>query len=64
MTQPEDKQQALHEITVEFHKRAFGEEMARVNFLPVQERRKYLARVRARVSKKIRPGNENGFLTG
>lgn len=64
MNQPRDKKQALHEITVEFHKRAFGEEMARVNFLPVEERRKYLARVRARAAKKIPRWDEDGFLTG
>ncbi len=27
----------------EFHVRAFGEELARVNFLPLVERRKYVA---------------------
>lgn len=30
----------LKAIAMEFHKRAFGEEMARVNFLPVGERKK------------------------
>ena len=50
MNRPNDKQQALHEIIVEFHKRAFAEEMARVNFLPMEERRKYLARARARAA--------------
>jgi hypothetical protein len=38
----------LRAIALEFHKRAFGEEMARVNFLPVSERKKYLNRVRLR----------------
>ncbi len=32
MTQPSEKRQPLRDIIVEFHKRAFGEEMARVNF--------------------------------
>jgi hypothetical protein len=41
--------QELQEIAFEFHKRAFGEEMARVNFLPVVERKDYLARVRLRI---------------
>ena len=27
----------------EFHVRAFGEEMARVNFLPMKQRRRYVA---------------------
>jgi hypothetical protein len=31
--------QAIHD----FHVRAFGEEMARVNFLPLAERRRYVA---------------------
>jgi hypothetical protein len=64
MRQTKDKQHALHEIAVEFHQRAFGEEMARVNFLPVAERRKYLARVRARAAKKRHRREENVFLTG
>jgi hypothetical protein len=38
----------LQAIVLEFHKRAFGEEMARVNFLPIGERKKYLDRVRQR----------------
>lgn len=32
----------LREIEYDFHVRAFGEEMARVNFLPLEERKKYL----------------------
>jgi hypothetical protein len=28
-----------------FHVRAFGEELARVNFLPLEERRKYVAQM-------------------
>jgi hypothetical protein len=33
----------LREIEYDFHAREFGEEMARVNFLPLEERRAYLA---------------------
>lgn len=33
----------LKAVEYEFHVRAFGEEMARVNFLPPEERRKYVA---------------------
>lgn len=43
----------LHEIVVEFHRRAFGEEMARVNFLPLAERKAYLARLRARAAQRL-----------
>lgn len=32
----------LREIEYDFHVRAFGEEMARVNFLPPAERKAYL----------------------
>jgi hypothetical protein len=32
----------LHRVAYEFHVRAFGEEMARVNFLPLEERRRYV----------------------
>ena len=32
----------LREIEYDFHVRAFGEEMARVNFLPHEERIKYI----------------------
>ena len=35
-------QQELHEISYAFHVREFGEEMARVNFLPLEERKKYI----------------------
>jgi hypothetical protein len=38
----------LQAIALEFHKRAFGEEMARVNGLPLGERKKYMNRVRER----------------
>ncbi len=33
----------LRRVEYEFHVRAFGEEMARVNFLPLPERRRYVA---------------------
>ena len=33
----------LKRVEHEFHVRAFGEEMARVNFLPLAERRRYVA---------------------
>jgi len=33
----------LRRVEYDFHVRAFGEEMARVNFLPPAERRRYLA---------------------
>jgi len=32
----------IREIEYDFHVRAFGEEMARVNFLPKEERMRYL----------------------
>lgn len=32
----------IREIAYDFHVRAFGEEMARVNFLPPEERMKYI----------------------
>jgi hypothetical protein len=35
----------LHRVAYDFHVRAFGEEMARVNFLPLAERRRYVAEV-------------------
>ena len=33
----------LHQVAYDFHVRAFGEEMARVNFPPLAERRRYVA---------------------
>ncbi|HXP62167.1 MAG TPA: hypothetical protein VN829_16845 [Dongiaceae bacterium] len=33
----------LRRVEYDFHVRAFGEEMARVNFLPLAERRRYVA---------------------
>jgi hypothetical protein len=41
----------LQAIALEFHRRAFGEEMARVNFLPICERKKYVRRVRQRIDR-------------
>ena len=32
----------LRDVEYRFHVRAFGEEMARVNFLPLEQRRQYL----------------------
>ena len=34
---------SLRKAFYDFHVRAFGEEMARVNFLPLDERRRYVA---------------------
>jgi len=45
----QDLKNRIHAIALDFHKRAFGEEMARVNFLPLAERKKYLGRVRQRI---------------
>lgn len=39
---------AIERIEQEFHRRAFGDERARVNALPPAERRAYLARLRRR----------------
>ena len=39
---------AIERIEQEFHRRAFGDERARVNALPLAARRAYLARVRRR----------------
>ena len=33
----------LHRVAYDFHVRAFGEEMARVNFMPLPDRRRYVA---------------------
>ena len=40
--------QTIERIEREFHRRAFGEEMARVNFLPPSKRRAYAARLARR----------------
>jgi hypothetical protein len=32
----------IRKIEYDFHVRAFGEEMARVNFMPLEERKRYL----------------------
>jgi hypothetical protein len=37
------RSQKKRKAIYEFHVRAFGEELARVNFLPVEERRRYVA---------------------
>ena len=37
--------QDLDEIIQDFHQRAFGEELARVNQLPIDERRAYVRRL-------------------
>ncbi len=39
----DESEKTLRDIEYEFHVRAFGEEMARVNFLPLEERKKYVA---------------------
>jgi hypothetical protein len=39
---------AIERIEREFHRRAFGDERARVNALPAAGRRAYLARLRRR----------------
>ena len=38
----EEQKTFLREVEYAFHVRAFGEEMARVNFLPLEERKAYL----------------------
>jgi hypothetical protein len=55
---------ALREITWDFHVRAFGEERARVNFLPPAQRRRYVQRLRARAAKNAPSLNEGEFLPG
>ena len=37
-----EQRERIREIEYDFHVRAFGEEMARVNFLPEEERMRYL----------------------
>jgi len=41
---------AIEQIEREFHRRAFGEEFARVNLLSAAERRAYLARLGRRAA--------------
>jgi hypothetical protein len=48
----EETKKRIEEIELAFHRRAFGEEMARVNFLPLAERKAYLARTRKRARSK------------
>ena len=38
----DDLREFLREVEYAFHVRSFGEEMARVNFLPPEERRAYI----------------------
>lgn len=38
-----DARQEIRRAIYDFHVRAFGEEMARVNFLPLAQRRRYVA---------------------
>ena len=45
-----DVLRSIKRIEQDFHRRAFGEEMARVNFLPVAQRRAYVARLRRRAA--------------
>ena len=40
---PPDVHRQLRRAIYDFHVRTFGEEMARVNFLPLEERRRYIA---------------------
>lgn len=35
----------LRKSSYEFHVRAFGEQMARINFLPLEERRREIAKI-------------------
>ncbi len=35
----------IRESSYEFHVREFGEQMARINFLPLEERRKEIAKI-------------------
>lgn len=44
----------IEEVESAFHRRAFGEERARVNRMPVEERGLYLRRVRKRAARTIR----------
>ena len=41
----EEARKRFRELQYEFHVRAFGEEMARINFLPLEERRKEVAKI-------------------
>ena len=42
----------IERLELEFHRRAFGDELARVNFLAPAERRAYVARLRARAARR------------
>lgn len=39
---PPSVRKRMRAAIYEFHVRAFGEELARVNFLPIEERRRYI----------------------
>ena len=41
----EQARRRFRELQYEFHLRAFGEEMARINFLPLEERREEVAEI-------------------
>jgi hypothetical protein len=43
----------IQEIELDFHRRAFGEEQARVNFLSLAERKAYLKRIRIRARRQM-----------
>ena len=64
MPHPKNIKKALREIAREFHTRAFGEERARVNFLPAAERKQYLDRLRARAALNAPRQDENEYLAG
>jgi hypothetical protein len=40
---PPGVKRKIHQASYEFHVRAFGEELARVNFQPAAKRRRYVA---------------------
>jgi chemotaxis regulatin CheY-phosphate phosphatase CheZ len=42
----------LRQAIYDFHVRAFGEEMARVNFLPAAQRRRYIAEMMDHATRK------------
>ncbi len=46
------QKERLRSIEWQFHVRVFGEEMARVNFMPIEERKAYLERCRQRIRHK------------
>lgn len=40
-----EAKERIRESSYEFHVREFGEQMARINFLPLEERRKEIAKI-------------------